>query len=98
MTVRRGYDRSRLLGITLVLTSNVFFALAGIFTKSTAAEPATIACWRGLFGALAIGIYVYVRRDPVAGRANFALGWRGWMLVVVGAAMSVLFIASFKYT
>lgn len=84
--------------MALVLTSNVFFALAGIFTKSTSADSWTIACWRGLFGAIAIGAYVYVRRDRDKGIANFALGRPGWALAIVGGVASVFFIAAFKHT
>jgi len=98
MAFRLSSDTNHVLGILLIAASTIFFALAGIFTKATSADPWTIACWRGLFGALAIGIYVYVRRDRMAPRSSFALGWRGWALALVGGGSSVLFIVSFKYT
>lgn len=91
-------ETNHVLGILLIVASTAFFALAGIFTKATSADPWTIACWRGLFGALAIGIYVYVRRDRAAPRSSFVLGWRGWALAAVSGISSVFFIASFKYT
>lgn len=94
-------DRSvanHVLGILLVAASTVFFALAGVFTKATSADAWTIACWRGLVGALIVGAYVYLRRDRAASSASFRLGWRGWAIVVVGAVSSVFFIASFKHT
>jgi drug/metabolite transporter (DMT)-like permease len=86
------------MGILLIVASTAFFALAGIFTKATSADPWTIACWRGLVGALVIGAYVYVKRDRSSPGVSFRLGRRGWVLAVVGAVSSVFFIASFKYT
>lgn len=91
-------ETRHVLGILLVVASTAFFALAGIFTKVTSADPWTIACWRGLVGALGIGIYVYAKRDRAAPRASFRLGRRGWVLAIVGAISSLFFIASFKYT
>lgn len=91
-------ETRHLLGIALVVASTAFFALAGIFTKATAADSWAIACWRGLIGAIAIGIYVYVRRDRAAPASSFRLDWRGWAIAIVGAISSLFFIASFKYT
>jgi len=91
-------DPRHIIGVVLVVASTAFFALAGIFTKATSADPWVIACWRGFVGALAIGAYVYVRRDRAAPETSFRLGWRGWALAVVGALSSIAFIAAFKYT
>jgi drug/metabolite transporter (DMT)-like permease len=88
----------RVLGIGLVVASTAFFGLAGAFTKSTTAGPWTIAGWRGLIGAALIAAYVLWRRRRGAGEARLRLGWRGWLLSLVGAVSSILFIASFKYT
>jgi drug/metabolite transporter (DMT)-like permease len=97
MSARNATEANRIAGIVLVTVSTAFFALAGIFTKATSADPWTIACWRGLIGSIAIGTYVRVRRDRTAPH-GLRLGWRGWALAVVGAVSSVFFIASFKYT
>ncbi|GLS33850.1 EamA domain-containing membrane protein RarD [Mesorhizobium albiziae] len=93
-----GSDHRHLAGVALVTGSTVFFALAGVFTKSTTAGPWTIAGWRGLTGAALIAAYVLWRRRQGAGETTLRLGWRGWLLTVVGAVSSILFIASFKYT
>ncbi|MBX3577846.1 MAG: DMT family transporter [Rhizobiaceae bacterium] len=84
-------------GVILIVASTIFFALAGIFTKSATTDPWTIACWRGFVGSLAIAAYVWLRGRATGG-ASLKLGWRGWALVVVGALSSIAFIASFKYT
>jgi drug/metabolite transporter (DMT)-like permease len=89
---------SHALGILMIVGSTVFFALAGIFTKSTSADAWTVACWRGLIGAFVIAAYVWIRRDRTAPGKSFELGWRGWSLAVVGGLAAVLFVASFKYT
>lgn len=86
----------RTLGAGLVVASAAFFAMAGIFTKTIASDPWTIACWRGLVGGLLITAYVLWR----SGRrgVGFAFGWRGWAMVAVGVLASLGFIAAFKYT
>jgi drug/metabolite transporter (DMT)-like permease len=91
-----GSDSKHLAGVALVIASTAFFGLAGVFTKTTTADPWTIAGWRGFVGAALITAYVLWRRD--GGKTSLRLGWRGWLLAVVGAVSSILFIASFKYT
>ena len=91
-------DRSRALGIVLIVASTVFFALAGIFTSLARSDPLTIAGWRGLVGAFLITLYVVWRARRDGARPVFRLGWRGWLLSLVGAVSSVFFIASFKFT
>jgi len=84
------------VGAALVVASSAFFAMSGIFTKSIASDPWTIACWRGLVGGLLITAYVYWRsgRDGL----SISFGWRGWAMVLVAVFASFGFIAAFKYT
>jgi drug/metabolite transporter (DMT)-like permease len=88
----------RLLGATLVTASAAVFGLAGVLTKSIHAEPLVINCWRGLIGGVLIGCYVFWRRRREAVRTPLRLGWRGWLMAVVGAGASIAFIAAFKNT
>lgn len=88
----------RLLGTALILLSTLFFAFAGIFTKSMSADAWTIASWRGLIGSILIGLYVLARRDRSAVGSSLKLGWRGWTIAIVSAVSAMLFVASFKYT
>lgn len=92
------YRSPRILGTTLVLASAAVFGLAGVLTKSIAAEPMVIVCWRGVVGGLFIGLYVWLRAQPHARHDAFRLGWRGWLLATVGALSSIAFIAAFKHT
>jgi drug/metabolite transporter (DMT)-like permease len=88
----------RSLGVILVSVSALFFGLAGVLTKSIHADPMTIVCWRGLVGALLISVYVLWRRRRGGRNAALRLGWRGWVIVLVGALASVAFISAFKYS
>lgn len=90
--------REHRLGVLLVLGSSVFFALAGILTKSATADAFTVACWRGLFGALLISAYVWLRRGARPPSAAFGMGRDVWLVATVGAVASIAFIASFKHT
>ena len=85
-------------GVVLVAASAAFFALAGIFTRSIAAGPWTIACWRGLVGAAIIAAYVLWRARGPGMWAALRLGRRAWALAIVSAASSIAFITAFKLT
>ncbi|MEM8811483.1 MAG: EamA family transporter, partial [Pseudomonadota bacterium] len=74
------------IGIALVLASAAFFSLSGVFTKSIKVDLWTIACWRGLIGAILITAYVAIRPVISGEPADFRLGWRGWVLASVGSA------------
>ncbi|MEM7636674.1 MAG: DMT family transporter, partial [Pseudomonadota bacterium] len=89
---------NRVLGIGLVLASAMAFSLSGVLTKAIASDTWTVACWRGLFGAILIAAYVLWqnRNDPMP--ATLRLGWRGWLLASVGSLSSLAFIAAFKLT
>lgn len=98
MTAGLDEQTGRMLGIALVTCSAAVFGLAGVLTKSIETDPLTINCWRGLVGALLITAYVFWRRSREASPRPLRLGWRGWLMAVVGAAASVAFIAAFKNT
>lgn len=98
MTGSQTHATDRPLGIVLVTASAAVFGLAGVLTKSIHADPLVIACWRGLVGGLLIGLYVAWRRWREGVREPLRLGWRGWLMAVVGAAASIAFIAAFKNT
>jgi drug/metabolite transporter (DMT)-like permease len=88
----------RMLGVTLVSASAAVFGLAGVLTKSIHADPLTINCWRGFVGGLLITAYVFWRRRRETAPAPLRLGWRGWLMAVIGALASIAFIAAFKNT
>lgn len=88
----------RMLGVGLVGGSAAIFGLAGVLTKSIEADALTINCWRGLVGGLLISVYVFWRRGRETSPPPLRLGWRGWLLAMVGAVASIAFIAAFKNT
>jgi drug/metabolite transporter (DMT)-like permease len=90
--------KNQIYGIGLVLASTVAFSLSGVLTKAIEGDTWTVACWRGLFGAILIAAYVLWknRNDPAT--TPLRLGWRGWLLASVGGLASLAFIASFKMT
>ncbi|WP_299848128.1 DMT family transporter [uncultured Roseovarius sp.] len=88
----------QLLGIGLVLASTVAFSLSGVLTKAIESDTWTIACWRGLLGAVCIVTYVLWRNRTDPSPAGIRLGWRGWLLASVGSLASLAFIAAFKMT
>ncbi|WP_108882107.1 EamA family transporter [Anderseniella sp. Alg231-50] len=90
--------QDQILGIALVLASTVVFSLSGVLTKAIVSDTWTIACWRGLFGAVLIAAYVVWQRPKGHGSTSLRLGWRGWLLASVGSLASLAFIAAFKMT
>ena len=93
-----GQPTDHKLGIMLVLGSAVIFSLAGTFTKMITADSWVIACWRGLFGWLAVIIYLRIREGTGLQKGLMGLGWRGWCLATVGSLSSLAFISAFKLT
>lgn len=88
----------RALGIVLISASAAIFGLAGVLTKSISADPMTVACWRGLVGAVLVGLYVIWRNNNGGRCESLLLGKKGWALAIVGAAASAAFISSFKFS
>ncbi len=98
MTTQPQERHAKLLGTALVIASAVVFSLAGVFTKLIESDAWTIACWRGLFGAIVMTVYIQWRHGSWSLGALSGLGWRGWLLATVGSLSSLAFISAFKNT
>lgn len=85
-------------GTGLVIASALFFSLSGIFTKMIEADVWTIACWRGLVGAIFIALYSVYRGEVNLKQLDLGLGWRGLILASVGSIATLAFIGAFKLT
>ena len=85
-------------GTGLVIASALFFSLSGIFTKMIEADVWTIACWRGLVGAIFIALYSVHRGEVNLKQLDLGLGWRGLILASVGSIATLAFIGAFKLT
>lgn len=97
-TGTKDYAKRHLIGVLLVLASAIVFSLAGVLTKMIESDAWTIACWRGLFGAVFIALYVVWRRRGTSLAESFSLGWRGWLLASIGSLSTLAFINAFKLT
>ncbi|MEZ5778362.1 MAG: DMT family transporter [Paracoccaceae bacterium] len=82
----------RQAGILLVLASAVPFALSGVFTRIIPAGLWNVLAWRGLVGGAVILVYALWREG------GGPMGWRGWLIAIVGAAASLAFLAAFRMT
>lgn len=89
---------TRLLGVTLIVASALFFSIAGVFTKMATADSWAIAGWRGLVGSILIGTYALWRRSRQPRPHDLWLDRRGWFMVLLSALASGVFIASLKHT
>lgn len=83
---------ARRLGIVLVLAACLPFALSGVFTKVITADIWSVLGWRGVFGGAITLLYVAWR-----GKGG-SFGARGWLMVAVGTAASITFLAAFRFT
>ncbi len=98
MVIQSQKQHARLLGTVLVVASAVVFSLAGVFTKLIESDAWTIACWRGLCGAAVMVVYLMWRRGRWSVSVLSGLGWRGWLLAMVGSLSSLAFISAFKHS
>lgn len=96
-SVPAALERSR-LGAVLVLASTAFFSLAGVLTKTIAADAWTINGWRGAVGGLIIMAYVAFAQRGAGRRIDLRLGTQGWIVALVSAVSSVFFVNAFKLT
>jgi len=91
-------NHSRLIGISLVLISTIFFSISGIFTKLIASDAWTVATWRGFFGTIIMMLYIVFKDRMTPLKAVASLGWKGWVFAAVGSVSSFAFILAFKLT
>ncbi len=85
-------------GIILVSISAIIWSTVGLFVKGIHADVWTILFWRGIFSILALGTYVFMRKEKGLTHEFANLGWPGWISALVGAASTICFISAFKYT
>lgn len=92
----RNLQATRRLGILLVLVSATVFSCAGLFVKGVESDAWSILFWRGLAAAVATGVFVAWRGNL---KREFShMGRPGISTGIVGAAATIAFIPSFKYT
>lgn len=97
MSTSSGNQTDTVIGATLVAVSAVAFSTAGFFTRMITLDVWTMLFWRGLFGALAILVFIVWREGTRTSEA-FSLD-RPAVLVALGSALSTIcFIGALRLT
>src|SRR5262249_38997771 len=85
-------------GVVLVTAAAVAWSLAGFFTRLIPLDAWTILAWRGLFGALFLGLYVVWRYRGRTLAVTWAMGWPGLLVTFLSALGMTSFIPALKLT
>jgi drug/metabolite transporter (DMT)-like permease len=86
------------LGLVLVTASAIAWSTAGFFARLVALDAATMLAWRGLFGALAIGVVAFMTERGKLWRSVKSMGGLGWLYAVVSGLGMIMFITAFQHT
>lgn len=92
-------DRSgHRLGFVYVTGSAVAWSLGGLFTRLIPLDGWTLLAWRGLFGALGLGVLMPFLPEKRAWRNLRGMGWVGALFVLQGAAGMILYLTALRHT
>lgn len=94
MSARRTYH----LGIALVTAAAIAWSTSGLFTRLLSVDTPTILFWRGLFGALGMGLIMAVIPGAGGLGALRRLGRAGVAYAALTALSMLLFIAALRNT
>ena len=86
------------LGIMLILVSTIAWSSAGLFVRLLPFDVWTIIVWRGVFGALFIGSFVFWRFGWATFSVIRKLGVAGVTVMLCSTAAITLFPAAFQTT
>lgn len=90
--------RRHFLGIALVLMSTIAWGSGGLFVRLLPYDMWTIVFWRGVFGTLFIGSYVFYRFGLSTPAVIRRMGWAGVLITACSAATITLFVPAFQHT
>jgi drug/metabolite transporter (DMT)-like permease len=85
-------------GVILVTAAAIAWSLAGYFTRLIPLDAWTILFWRGLFGGLFIGLYVFRRYGARILEVTRAMGWPGLAVTCLSTLGMTSFIPALKLT
>lgn len=85
-------------GLLLVTASAIAWSLAGYFTRLIPLDSWTMLAWRGLFGAIGIGVVMLILEGRSTLRSLLHLGWPGWLFTIISTIGMILFITSLRHT
>ncbi|EJM99405.1 DMT family transporter [Phyllobacterium sp. YR531] len=86
------------LGLVFVTASAIAWSLAGLFTRVIPLDSWTILSWRGIFGAIGLGIVILFTERQRSWASIFRLSMSGWFFVAVSGICMVFFITALKET
>jgi drug/metabolite transporter (DMT)-like permease len=86
------------LGILLVSGSAVAWSLGGLFTRLIAVDTGAMLAWRGLFGALGLGLVMLALRERNIWHSLRNMGWLGWLFVLQSTAGMVCYLTALRHT
>jgi len=69
-----------------------------LFSRALTLDNWTMAAWRGLFGALGLGIVLLVGGRESLWQGTRRLGWRGWLFVLQAALGMMFYLAALRHT
>lgn len=86
------------LGLIFVTASAIAWSLAGLFTHIIPLDSWTILAWRGVFGAIGLGVVILITERGKPWSEIFRIGKPGWLFVIVSGICMVFFINALKET
>jgi drug/metabolite transporter (DMT)-like permease len=86
------------IGFALVTASAVAWSTAGLFTRLIHADSWTMLAWRGILGALGLGLVLTAMPRQEGWRSLRNLGWVGWLFVVQSSAGMIFFLTALRHT
>lgn len=78
--------------------SAVGWSTGGLFSRALSLDNWTMSAWRGLFGALGLGLVLVVAGRESLWRSVRRLGWCGWLFVVQAALGMMFYLAALRHT
>lgn len=88
----------RRLGLILSFLSAISWSSAGFFTRFIPLDVWTLLFWRGLFGALFIGVYALWQVRGDLSRLLRGMGWPGFGLALCSCLSTITLIPAFRLT
>jgi drug/metabolite transporter (DMT)-like permease len=76
----------------------VAWSLGGLFTRLIAVDTGAMLAWRGLFGALGLGLVMLALRERNIWHSLRNMGWLGWLFVLQSTAGMVCYLTALRHT
>ena len=91
-------ERSRVIGVTLVLASAVAWSTSGFFARTVPLDIWIVLFWRGVFGGLSIAILAMIEKRSIAVDWRRAFTPAGIALFMISATGKTAFIYALQNT